>query len=115
VVLSVALYGCETSSLPSREEHGVLRKVFAPKRGEVTGWRKLRNKELHDVCYSPDVNRVIRSRRMIGWECGIYWGVGKCVCFWCGSLKDINHLEDLCVGGRIYESSRNRMVLHGLD
>jgi hypothetical protein len=53
----VALYGCETSSLTLREEHRlrvfenrVLRRIFGPKRDEVTGdWRKLHNEELHNL------------------------------------------------------------------
>jgi hypothetical protein len=45
-------------------ENRVLRRIFAPKRDEVTGeWRKLHNEELHDM-YSPTIGRVIKSRRM---------------------------------------------------
>jgi hypothetical protein len=57
IILPVVLYGCETWSLTSREEHRlgmfknrVLRRIFGPKRDEVTGeWRKLHNEELHDL------------------------------------------------------------------
>jgi hypothetical protein len=43
----------------------VLRKIFRPKRDEVTGeWRKLRNVELNDLCSLPNIIRVIKSRRM---------------------------------------------------
>jgi hypothetical protein len=53
-ILSFFLYGCETWSLTLREEHRltvfenrVLRRIFGPKRDEVTGeWRKLHNEEL---------------------------------------------------------------------
>jgi hypothetical protein len=39
--------------------------LFGPKRDEVTGeWRKLRNKELHDLYSSPSIIRIIKSRRM---------------------------------------------------
>jgi hypothetical protein len=39
--------------------------VFGPKRAEVTGdWRKLRNEELHNLYCSPDIIRMIKSRRM---------------------------------------------------
>jgi hypothetical protein len=55
VILPVALYGCETWSLTLREEHRlkvfenrVLRRIFGPRRYEVTGeWRKLHSEELH--------------------------------------------------------------------
>jgi hypothetical protein len=68
----VVLYGCETSSLTLREEHRlrvfgnrVLRKIFGPKRDEVTGdWRKLHNEELHGLYSSPSIVRVIKRRRI---------------------------------------------------
>jgi len=48
-------------------ENWVLRRIFGPKRDEVTwGWRKLHNEELHDLYSSPNIIRVIQSRRM-GW------------------------------------------------
>jgi hypothetical protein len=70
--LPVVLYVCETWSLTSREEHRlrvygnrVLRRIFGPKKDEVTGgWRKLHNEELRDLCSSPSIIRIIRSRRM---------------------------------------------------
>jgi hypothetical protein len=72
VILPVVLYGCITSSLTLREEHrlrvfenGVLRRIFGPKRDEVTGgWRKLHNEELHGLYSSPSIVRVIKARRM---------------------------------------------------
>jgi hypothetical protein len=46
-------------------ENRVLRRIFGPKRDEVTGeWRKLHNKELHDLYSSPSIIRKIESRRM---------------------------------------------------
>jgi hypothetical protein len=43
----------------------VLRRIFGPKRDEVTGeWRKLHNGELHDLCSSPSIIRIMKSRRM---------------------------------------------------
>jgi hypothetical protein len=61
VILLVVLYGCETWSLTLRGEHRlrvfenrVLRRIFRPKRDEVTGdWRKLHNEELHNLYSSP--------------------------------------------------------------
>ena len=46
-------------------ENRVLRKVFGPKRDEVTGeWRKLHNEELSDLYSLPNIVRVVKSRRM---------------------------------------------------
>jgi hypothetical protein len=72
IILPVVLYGCEASSLTFREEHRlgvfenrVLRRIFGPKRDEVTGeWRKLHNEEFHDLCSSPTIIRIIKARRM---------------------------------------------------
>jgi hypothetical protein len=70
--LPVVLYGCETWSLILREErrlrvfeNRVLRRILGPKRDEVTGvWRKLHNEKLNDLYCSPNIVRVIISRRM---------------------------------------------------
>jgi hypothetical protein len=72
ITLPVDLYGCATWSLTLREEHRlrvfenrVLRRIFGPKRDEVTGeWRKLHNEELHNLFSSPDIIRQDKSRRM---------------------------------------------------
>jgi hypothetical protein len=65
IILPVVLYGCETRSLALREKHTlrvfenrVLRRIFGPKRDEVTReWRKLHNEELHILYSSPNVIR----------------------------------------------------------
>jgi hypothetical protein len=45
-------------------ENRVLRRIFGPKRDEVTGdWRKLHNEELHRLYCSPSIIRMIKSRR----------------------------------------------------
>jgi hypothetical protein len=55
---------CSIDSIKNR----VLRRIFGPKRDEVTGeWRKLHNNELHDLYSSPSIIRIIKSRRM-RWE-----------------------------------------------
>jgi hypothetical protein len=67
-------------------ENRVLRRVFGPKRDEVTGkWRKLHNEELNDLYSLPNIVRVVKSRRMrwagdvarMGEDRGVYrvlWG-----------------------------------------
>jgi hypothetical protein len=70
IILPVVSYGCETSSLTLREEHRlrvfenrVLRRIFEPKRNEVTGdWRKLHNEELHNLYHSPSTIKMTKSR-----------------------------------------------------
>jgi len=72
IILPVVLYGCETWSLTLKEErrlrvfeNRVLRRVFGPKRDEVTRkWRKLHNEELRDIYSLPNIVRVVKSRRM---------------------------------------------------
>ena len=68
------LYGCESWLLTLREERKlrvfenmVLRRIFGPRRDEVTGeWRRVHNEEINDPYSSPNILRVIKSRRM-GW------------------------------------------------
>jgi hypothetical protein len=71
VILPVVLYGCETWFLTLREEHRlrvfenrVLRRIFGAKREEDGSWRKLHTDELHSLYSSPNIVRVIKSRRM---------------------------------------------------
>jgi hypothetical protein len=72
IILPVILYGCGSWPVTLREAHRlkrfesrVLRGIFGPKRDEVTGeWRKLHNGELHNLNSSPDIIRLIKSRRM---------------------------------------------------
>ena len=70
IVLSVALYGCETWSLTLKEERRlrvfenmVLRGISKPTRDEVTReWRKLRNDDHTDLYCSPNIIRIMKSR-----------------------------------------------------
>jgi len=68
IILPAVFYGCKTLSLTLREEsrlrvfeNRVLRRVFGPKRDEVTGeWRKLHNEELNDLYSLPNIVRVVK-------------------------------------------------------
>ena len=70
--MPVVFYGCETWSFTVRDErrlrafeNRVLRRIFGPKWEEVRGeWGKLHNEELHGFYSSPNIVRVIKSRRM---------------------------------------------------
>jgi hypothetical protein len=108
IILSVVLYGCGTWSLILREAHRmrvfenrVLRRIFGLKRDEIVGgWRKLRNEELHGLYCSPNVIRMIKSRRM-RWA-GHVARMGKrgiLIGFWWESRKEGDHHEDIFVVG----------------
>jgi hypothetical protein len=113
----VVLYECETWSLTLREEHRlrvfenrVLRRIFGPKRDEVTGgWRKLHNEELHNL---------IKSRKM-RWT-GHVARMEKrniCIGYWWERQKERDHWEDEDVAGEtiILRWILDRMRWCGLD
>jgi len=87
VILTSVLCGCETWSLTLREvrrhrlfKNRVLRKIFGPKRDEVTGeCRRLRNKELYDLLSSSSIIRLIRSRGMMGGACSTCGVEERCI------------------------------------
>jgi hypothetical protein len=77
-------------------ENRVLRRIYGPKRDEATGeWRRLHNEELNDLYSSPNIIRVIKSRRQ-RWV----WHVARMgkrevhTGFWCGDLRECDHLGD---------------------
>jgi hypothetical protein len=110
IILPLVLYGCETWSLISRVEcrlrvfdNRVLRRVFGPKRDEVTAeWRKLHNEELNDRYSLPNIVRVVKSRKM-RWA-GHVARMGRrelCTGCWWGNLWERCHWGDPDVDGRI--------------
>ena len=106
----VVLYGCETWSLTLREERKlrvienmVLRRIFGPRRDEVTGeWRRLHDEELNDLYSSSNIARVIKLRRMrwtghvarMGEKRGVYRIL-------LGKPEERNHWGDLGTDGWI--------------
>jgi hypothetical protein len=105
ITLLVVLYRCEICPLILREEcrlrefeTRVQRRIFGPKRDEVTGkWTKPHNDELNDLYSSPNIIQVLRERRMrlLGGREKVHTG------FWWGNLRERDHLEDPTVDERI--------------
>jgi len=88
IILRVVLYGCETWSLTLRKErrlrvfeNRVLKKIFGPKRNEVTGeWRKLHNEELNNLYSLPNIVRAIKiEKNEMGRARNAYGGEERCV------------------------------------
>jgi len=91
-------------------ENMALRRIFGPRRDEVKGeWRRLHNEKLNDLYSSPNIVRVIKSRRMrsaghlarMGEERGAYRVL-------VGNLEGRNHWGDLGVDGWIILGSISR-------
>jgi hypothetical protein len=80
----------------------VLRRLFGPKRDEVTGeWRKLHSGELHNLYSSPDIIRQIKSRRMRWAGHVARMGQGRNVYrVLVGKSEGKDHLKDQGVDGR---------------
>jgi hypothetical protein len=67
-------------------ENRVLRRIFGPKKDQVTGgWRRLHNEELRNLYSSPSIIRMIKSRRMRGGRREIHIG------YWWESQKERDH------------------------
>ena len=79
----------------------VLRRISGSRRDEVTGeWRKLHNEELNDLHSSPNIFRVIKSRRMRWAGHVARMGEKKAYTeFWWGNLRERDHLGDSGVDG----------------
>ena len=110
IILPVVLYGCETWSFTLRKERKlrvfenmVLRRIFGPRRDEVTGeWRRFYNEELNDLYCSPNIVRVIKWRRMRWAGHVARMGEGRrCIGCWWGNRREGDHWGDLGVDGWI--------------
>jgi hypothetical protein len=101
---------CENFSLTFSEkcrlrvfENRVLRRTFESKRDEVTGeWRRLHNKELYALYSSPNIIRVMKSRRLRWAGHVARMGRGEVHAgFWWGNLREGDHLQDSGIDWRI--------------
>ena len=107
IIFPVVLYGCEAWSLTLREERKlrvfenmVLKRIFGPRRDEVMGeLRRLHKEKLNDLYSSPNIVRVIKSRRMRWAGHVARMGVerGGCVGSWWGNRMEGDHWGDLGV------------------
>jgi hypothetical protein len=94
---------CEIWFLTLREDHRLrvfenraLRRIFGPKRGEVTrGWRKLRNEELHELYSKYNYNDQVTMAEL-GGACSTNGGEEE---YWWERQKEIEHWEDYDLGG----------------
>jgi hypothetical protein len=110
IILPVVLYGCETWSLTVRKgcrlrvfENRVLRRMFGPKKDEVTGeWRRLHNEELCALYFSPNTMQVIKLRRLrwAGHVARVGESTGACTVLTAKPYRR-NHLKDPDLDGRI--------------
>ena len=93
----------EGGTLVEGVESRVVRRIFGPRKDEVTGeWRKLHSEELYVLYCSPNIVRVIKPRQT-RWAVHVaYMGRGHLPTgVWWGNLREREHSEDLIVNGRI--------------
>jgi hypothetical protein len=83
-------------------ENRVLRRIFSPKKDEVTEeWRRLHNEELYDLHFSPNI-RVVKSRRMVWGGLVVRMGEGRgSYRVLVGDVRERDHLKDHDIDGRI--------------
>ena len=85
-------------------ENMVLRRIFGPRRDEVTGdWRRLHNEELNDLYCSPNIVRMIKWRRMrwAGHVAYTPYTSPWCIGSWWGNRREGDHWGDIGVDGWI--------------
>jgi hypothetical protein len=76
-------------------------RIFGLKREEDGSWRKLKNDELHSLYSSSYIVRLMKPRRLRGWDLWHAWVRREVfTSFWLGRPKVIDHWEDLGIGGR---------------
>jgi hypothetical protein len=99
IILPVVLYGCETWSLTLREqyrlrvfENRLLRRIFRPKRGKVTGgWRKLHHEKLHNSYSSPCILVIRLQEDEMSRACSPNGGRGMHIGYCQESQKERDH------------------------
>jgi hypothetical protein len=96
-------------------ENSVPRRIFGPRRDEVTGeWRKLYNGELHNLCSSTDIIKQFKSRRMRwAWHVAPLGGDKNVYRVLVGKPEGKNHLKDQGVDGRMGSKWTLRTLVGG--
>jgi hypothetical protein len=95
-------YTCRDEHRLRLFENRVLRRIFGRKREEDGSWGKLHNDQLHSLYSSPNIVKVIKSRRLRWAGHVARMGRGEVFTgFWLGSPKVINHWGDRGVGEKI--------------
>jgi hypothetical protein len=93
-------------------ENRVLKRIFGPKRDEITGkWRKLHNEDFTDLYTSPNIIRMIKSRRMrwAGHVARMGERRGACMIL-VGEPEERDRLEDPDIDGRIILNSSVKLM-----